>query len=96
MDNDERTFEVTGVRNDNSSSLFEKVERGGHGGLRESYCQLCTIDEVIYGLSHGEIIVIGVFHAWDSLACFGLLSYKTINILHDSHCSCEWQPSFVG
>jgi hypothetical protein len=56
VDNDERTFEVTGVRNDNSSSLFEKVERGGHGGLRESYCQLCTIDEVIYGLSHGEII----------------------------------------
>jgi hypothetical protein len=45
MDNGERTFEVTGVRHDDSSGLFEKVERGGHGGLRKRYCQLCTIDE---------------------------------------------------
>jgi len=58
MDDGEHTFEVTGVGDNNSSSLFKKVERCGHDGLRERDNGLfgrCLL-LVIYALSHGEII----------------------------------------
>jgi hypothetical protein len=44
MDDGEHTFEVTGVGDNNSSSLFKKVERCGHDGLREREIMGCSDD----------------------------------------------------